>query len=136
MKRIVFFATMCLFVVMLTGCGGPKTPKDVAEKSMKCLQKGDYKGYAKLVYLKDEAKMSSEEVRKSKEQLAVLLEGKISEEIQKKGGMESFELGEETIDEDNAKVDVTVKYGDGSEKKSTIKLKKTEDGDWKINPGK
>ena len=89
-----------------------------------------------LVSLKDEAKMSSEELKKSREQMAVLLESKISSEVDKKGGIDSYEIGEETIDEDEAKVKATIKYGDGSEKESTIKLKKNEDGDWKIDAGK
>lgn len=136
MKKILFVAVMCLFAVMFSGCGGAKTPKDVAEKSIKCLKNKDYKGYVELVSLKDEAKMSSEELKKSREQMAVLLESKISSEVDKKGGIDSYEIGEETIDEDEAKVKTTIKYGDGSEKESTIKLKKNEDGDWKIDAGK
>ncbi|MCI5911919.1 MAG: DUF4878 domain-containing protein [Prevotella sp.] len=136
MKKILFVAVMCLFAVMFSGCGGAKTPKDVAEKSIKCLKNKDYKGYVELVSLKDEAKMSSEELKKSREQMAVLLESKISSEVDKKGGIDSYEIGEETIDEDEAKVKATIKYGDGSEKESTIKLKKNEDGDWKIDAGK
>lgn len=136
MKKILFVAVMCLFAVMFSGCGGAKTPKDVAEKSIKCLKNKDYKGYVELVSLKDEAKMSSEEVKKSREQMAVLLESKISSEVDKKGGIDSYVIGEETIDEDEAKVKAKIKYGDGSEKESTIKLKKNEDGDWKIDAGK
>ena len=136
MKTILFVAVMCLFAVMFSGCGGAKTPKDVAEKSIKCLKNKDYKGYVELVSLKDEAKMSSEELKKSREQMAVLLESKISSEVDKKGGIDSYEIGEETIDDDEAKVKATIKYGDGSEKESTIKLKKNEDGDWKIDAGK
>lgn len=136
MKKILFVAVMCLFAVMFSGCGGAKTPKDVAEKSIKCLKNKDYKGYVELVSLKDEAKMSSEELKKSQEQMAVLLESKISSEVDKKGGIDSYVIGEETIDEDEAKVKATIKYGDGSEKESTIKLKKNEDGDWKIDAGK
>ena len=136
MKKILFVAVMCLFAVMFSGCGGAKTPKDVAEKSIKCLKNKDYKGYVELVSLKDEAQMSSEELKKSREQMAVLLESKISSEVDKKGGIDSYEIGEETIDEDEAKVKATIKYGDGSEKESTIKLKKNEDGDWKIDAGK
>ena len=136
MKKILFVAVMCLFAVMFSGCGGAKTPKDVAEKSIKCLKNKEYKGYVELVSLKDEAKMSSEELKKSREQMAVLLESKISSEVDKKGGIDSYEIGEETIDEDEAKVKATIKYGDGSEKESTIKLKKNEDGDWKIDAGK
>ena len=136
MKKILFVAVMCLFAVMFSGCGGAKTPKDVAEKSIKCLKNKDYKGYVELVSLKDEAKMSSEELKKSREQMAVLLESKISSEVDKKGGIDSYEIGEETIYEDEAKVKATIKYGDGSEKESTIKLKKNEDGDWKIDAGK
>ena len=136
MKKILFVAVMCLFAVMFSGCGGAKTPKDVAEKSIKCLKNKDYKGYVELVSLKDEAKMSSEELKKSREQMAVLLESKISSEVDKKGGIDSYEIGEETIDGDEAKVKATIKYGDGSEKESTIKLKKNEDGDWKIDAGK
>lgn len=136
MKKILLVAVMCLFAVMFSGCGGAKTPKDVAEKSIKCLKNKDYKGYVELVSLKDEAKMSSEELKKSREQMAVLLESKISSEVDKKGGIDSYVIGEETIDEDEAKVKATIKYGDGSEKESTIKLKKNEDGDWKIDAGK
>ena len=136
MKKILFVAVMCLFAVMFSGCGGAKTPKDVAEKSIKCLKNKDYKGYVELVSLKDEAKMSSEELKKSREQMAVLLESKISSEVDKKGGIDSYEIGEETIDEDEAKVKATIKVGDGTEKESTIKLKKNEDGDWKIDAGK
>lgn len=136
MKKVMFFAAICLFAVVLYGCGGANTPKDVAEKAVKCLKSQDYKGYMKLVYVEDEDKLSSAEVNKKKEQIAVLLEAKASDQLEKKGGIDSYEMGEETIEGDEAKVTVKIKYGDGSEKDTDIKLVKDKAGDWKLDAGK
>ena len=127
MKKAIAILTgiaLCLAAIALSGCSQDKTSesKKVAETAIKALMKGDIKAYVDTYDLSDE----------DKAQLTSLLEGKLKPEIEKNGGIKSYEFVEEDINDEANTASYTVKltYGDGTEKEETINLVKTDNG-WK-----
>ncbi len=112
-------------------CGGADTPTAVAEKSIQCLQDGDYEGYVDLLQLEVD---EGEDLNQKKESAVVLIREKAKEFIEKQEGIKSYEVLSETIAEDgnSAKVEMNVVYGNGKEDKQTVKLVKVDD-EWKVD---
>lgn len=137
MKRLSIFIGIMLTVMVLAACSG-NTPTKVAEKSVKCLVDNDYKGYVDLIYFSDKDKENKEEQEQGKQQLAALLKDKAEKEYKKKGDIKSYEtIAEEVSDDGNtANVKMKIKYGNGTEEDTDIKLRKDSDGNWKIDMGK
>lgn len=135
MKNMMKTATMLVMALAMYACGGSNSPKDVAEKSVKCLQKADYEGYVDLIYLED---MEGEEMNKAKQEFAGMLKEKASKSIEKEEGIKSYEVLSEEIAEDGNKATVKMKitYGNGKEKNETIKLRKDDKDNWKLDIGK
>lgn len=121
---------------MSDGCVGGNTPKGVAEKAMKCLKANDYKGYVDLIYLNGEEELDAGEVKRKKEQIAAILEEKASVQLDEKEGIASYEIGKESVEDDEAKVKVRVTYGDGSDNDSDMELVKDKNGNWRLDVGK
>ncbi len=129
MKKIVVMFTMCLMMMaMMTSCGSSheNTPRGVAEAAVKCLSKKDWKGYMDLTDAND----------KQKEAMAQLLE-KMGQQLDEKGGMKSFEIVDEDIDEENGKATVTVKvtYENQTSEDNKMKMLK-KDGKWLLSSEK
>lgn len=126
---------MLIVALAMYACGGSNSPKDVAEKSVKCLQKADYEGYVDLIYMKDK---EGEDVNKAKQELTGLLKEKAGKSIEKEEGIKSYEMVSEEIAEDGntAMVKMKITYGNGKEKDETIKLRKDENDSWKLDIGK
>lgn len=136
MKKLMSFVIAVFAILAITACSS-NSPKDVAEKAMKCLVNQDYKGYVDLIYLQDENK-SKEDVDKAKAQLVELLQNKGEKMIKENEGVESFEITKEEISEDgnSATVDMNIKYKNGKTDDTTVKLCKDKDGKWWIDLGK
>lgn len=136
MKKLMSFVIAVFAILAITACSS-NSPKDVAEKAMKCLVNQDYKGYVDLIYLQDENK-SKEDVDKAKAQLVELLQNKGEKMIKENEGVESFEITKEEISEDgnSATVDLNITYKNGKTDDTTVKLCKDKDGKWWIDLGK
>lgn len=130
------FVIAVFAILAFTACSS-NSPKDVAEKAMKCIVNQDYKGYVDLVYLQDENK-SKEDVGKAKAQLVELLQNKGEKSIKENEGVESFEVTKEEISEDgnSATVDLNITYKNGKTDDTTVKLCKDKNGKWWIDLGK
>lgn len=130
------FVIAVFAILAITACSS-NSPKDVAEKAMKCIVNQDYKGYVDLVYLQDENK-SKEDVDKAKAQLVELLQNKGEKSIKENEGVESFEVTKEEISEDgnSATVDLNITYKNGKTDDTTVKLCKDKNGKWWIDLGK
>ena len=128
MKKILVMFTMCLMMAVMTSCGSSheNTPRGLAEAAVKCLADKDYKGYMNLTNATDQQKQA----------MAQMLE-KVGQQADQKGGMKSYEITNEEIDESGDKANVTVKilYEDGSEENNTMKMLK-KDGDWVLSADK
>lgn len=128
MKKVLLSMVMCLFLMALvTSCGHDNTPRGVAEAAAKCLKNEDYKGLAKLADVSD----SERDAFKS------ILESKVSKNLEQKGGLDSYEILDEKINEEAGTATVRVKYnyGNGSSNTESVRLVKRE-GDWKLKAGK
>ena len=127
MKKILVMFTMCLMMAVMTSCGGHEnSPKGVAMAGVECLADKDYKGCMNLTDAKEE----------QKQMMTQLLE-KVGKEGEQKGGMKSYEVVDEQIDEEKgtATVKVKVVYGNGEEKTNEMKCVK-KDGKWLLSSDK
>lgn len=127
MKRIFGIIMAVALVLCIAGCKQVKKAKlsgaqVVADKAMTALVKGDYDAYAATFKLsEDEQKM-----------LAGIVQEKAGVQFDKKGGIDTYEIGEAELNEDGdeAKVPVHIKFKDGSEDDQKLDFKK-EDNEWK-----
>jgi len=130
MKKMLFAITACLMMLaVMTSCGVDKSdPRSVADAAAKCMKNNDIDGYMKL----------SNATPEQQAQLAALAKDKVVKEHERKGGVKSYEVGEADINEERgtAKVQVKIVYGNGEEDNSPVKLKKDDNGDWKVDVGK
>ena len=139
MKKILSVTVLVMALAMLVACGGGNTPSSVVEKSMKCLQNKDYEGYVDLLYI-DVKEGEDPEVQRNA--VASMIASKADQTLAKKQGIKSYEILSEEVTpaEENkpetAVVKVKIEYGDASTKEETVKLKKDNAGDWKIDMGK
>lgn len=140
MRKLLSALIVVAVAVLMIGCGNANTPSGVAEASVKCLQKGDYKGYVELLTATDAKKNAENKEKFEQEQqmLVSLVQEKASKKLEKKEGIKSYEVLSEEINEtgDRAKVTMTIVYGDGSEDKQTVKTKKDDSGKWILDSGK
>lgn len=126
---------MMAAVFLMFGCSGGDSPKAVAEKGVRCIQNSDYEGYVDLMYISPK---EGEDIDAQKKAAVSMLESKAGSALGKKDGVKSYEVVSETIAEDGntAKVDMKIVYGNGDEDNETVKLRKDDKGDWKLDAGK
>ena len=130
MKKL--FSTLAVALVALiafTACGGHEnSPQGVAKAAMEALQSGDAEAYFDL--------MDGAEESQNREQTVALIKEKASKSIEAKDGIKSYEIiePEEPIaaDADKATIKVNVFYGNGQEEGKTLRLKKDDNGNWKL----
>jgi hypothetical protein len=117
-------------VLTLCSCGSSNTPEAVATKAIKCIIDKNYDGYVDLMYFKKEK--SNDDMK----QIVALVKDKMDKEMEKKQGIKDFKVETATIDGDKATVPYSLTYGNGETKDDTMKLIKTEKGEWMIDSGK
>ena len=130
MKKL--FSTLAVALVALiafTACGGHEnSPQGVAKAAMEALQSGDAEAYFALMYGSEESQ--------NREQTVALIKEKAFKSIEAKDGIKSYEIiePEEPIaaDADKATIKVYVFYGNGQEEGKTLRLKKDDNGNWKL----
>ena len=126
-----------ILTLVMTSCNS-NIPTKVAEKSIACIQKGDYEGYVDLIYQKKEEGKDKKEIEDEKQMLVAMMKDKATKKFEKQDGIKSYEALSEEISEDGktAIVKMKIVMGDGSETTDDIKLRKDEDGNWKLDIGK
>ena len=132
MKKVFAFAVLCLALAgTLTSCSN-NSPKGVVSEYMDCLKNKDAKGLIELLDLEED--MKDEDPVKAKEELTSLINDKVLKELDKKGGIKSYKITSEKIDEEKgtATVGLKITYGDGEESESESKLIKDKNGKWKV----
>ena len=130
MKKL--FSTLAVALVALiafTACGGHEnSPQGVAKAAMEALQSGAAEAYFDLMYGSEESQ--------NREQTVALIKEKAFKSIEAKDGIKSYEIiePEEPIaaDADKATIKVNVFYGNGQEEGKTLRLKKDDNGNWKL----
>ncbi|HAE24057.1 MAG TPA: hypothetical protein DCG33_01845 [Prevotellaceae bacterium] len=132
MKKMFQLMAMAVVIMAFVACGSKSaTPEGATATFLKSYQKGDY---AALI---DQMHFSQELTKEQKDQFIQMFQEKAAPEVEKKGGIASYEVGEVTLNEDGqgAKVNYTLTYGDGSSKPDNIQLVLV-DGKWMIDGGK
>jgi hypothetical protein len=136
MKKVFFglFAVVAM-TLALCSCGNSNTPAKVAEKSIEYIQDKNYEAYVDLIYIEEK---EGEETKYQKEELVVLLRGKIDKTLEKKQGLASYKIVSEEISEDgkSAVVEAEIVYGDGSTDKEKVNLVKNDAGEWMLSMNK
>ena len=125
MKKLI----MALALVAVIGCcaacksnsadKAAKGPEKVAAQAMSAIQKGDWDAYAKTFGLDEsDTKM-----------LTGLVEEKLSETINEKGGIKDYKFTGTELNEDGDKatVKVHINYKNGTEEDETMSFVKEED---------
>ena len=137
MKKLITILGVLILTLVMTSCNS-NTPTKVAEKSSACIQKGDYEGYVDLIYQKKEEGKDKKEIEDEKQMLVAMMKDKATKKFEKQDGIKSYEALSEEISEDGktAIVKMKIVMGDGSETTDDIKLRKDEDGNWKLDIGK
>lgn len=135
MKKLFGFVVAVVAIMAMASCGGGgNTPKGVTEQFIKAIQKQDGKKMAELVYFKEDKAPKTDA---EKEQLAAMMQSKVSTTYANNGELKSYEILSEEISEDGTKAVVKAKME--FEKKTSdddIKLKKDAEGNWKIDMSK
>ena len=134
MKKSILFAILAVVTLAIASCSGGSTPTKTVEKALGYLKAEKYDAYVDMVYV-DPSEKDSPQIKKQKEEMAALLKEKISKNPN--GKMKSFKvLSEEIIDETKANVKVEITMSDGKTEENTIKCRKDEKGDWKLDKAK
>ncbi len=135
MKKLIS-SHLCLTFVMvcviaLAACSGGNTPEGVVKKYASYLQNEKYDKIVDLMHFKKEP------TKEDKEEYAILLRHKASNEYEKHGGLESIEItGADVAEGDStARVHTLVHYRDGSEEEESISTVLV-DGKWMLDSGK
>ena len=118
MKRIITIAAIALAALLAFSCGSKSNgPEGVVKKAFEAIEKHDYDGYAATFNISES----------DQKMLAGMLEEKISEEIDKKGGIDNYKITDIQIDGEKATAKVHVVYKDKSEDDQTVNLVKVDD---------
>ena len=131
-SAMVLIAVVC---VMNSCSGGDNSPEGIVSKALTKLQEKDYVGYIDLIKFSE---TDAEKLQKQKAALLELAQRKFDKSLEKKQGLESWEVLSTDMDAtgDVAVVKVQLKYGDGSEEEEDIKVAQNEEGDWMLDAGK
>jgi len=128
MKNIVtiLFSTI-LFTLIFTGCGGsPSEPEDVAKEFLSRVEKGDNSALdlmaPELIEMLGKEKMEKG-IQES------------SEKMKKNGGVKSVEISDKEVKDNEATMNVTTNYGNGTSETEKMKLI-NKDGKWLITIAK
>ncbi len=132
MKKLFTLFTVALTLVAFVSCSSGSTPSAIAEQYASAVKNGDIKKIEKLFYFED-----TTEGEQMKAMVGNIFETKVAPENEKKGGIASFEVGEETISEDgtSANVDITFTYGNGETDDEEVDLINV-DGKWYLEASK
>ncbi|MBR6285208.1 MAG: DUF4878 domain-containing protein [Muribaculaceae bacterium] len=129
-KSLILCAVVAMIALLLPGCKG-STPGSAYKSYAEQLQSKNYEGYVEGY---DFSSMAGDtaKVNSTKQALIGLL--KMSEaEMEKKGGIKSIEIIEETIQpgDSTAIVKARITYGDGSNNEGQTEMVR-RDGEWKM----
>lgn len=135
MKNVSWKWIVTLFCSIAFVACTSDSPSAVAEKAFKYAQEQQFDKYVDLVYVNPETGV--DEVAKEKERLVALLKA-FAEEMDEQDKVSGFSVVSEDIDENegSAVVKMEVVYESGKKETEITRLKKDENGNWKIKNAK
>ena len=89
MKKIIGFVAVVALMLVAASCGGGNSPKDVAEKAVKCIQNNDYEGYVDLMLITAD---EGEDLEAKKQAVTGMVQSKAATTLAKMGGIKSYEI--------------------------------------------
>lgn len=130
MKKLLSLFFVIVVTICFMSCSN-NSPEGVVKEYYAAIEAKDYDKAMECLYFKKELTESQ------KEQFKNLFIDKAQKQVDKKGGIKSFEISNTDIAEDgkSAIVSVTTTYGDGTSNSQNNKVLKVEDK-WLIDSGK
>jgi len=131
MKKMFRLMAIAIVGLAFAACGKTASPEGAAEACLKSYVKGDYVAMMEQYYFKKEV------TQEQREQYAALVEEKAGPQVEKKGGIKSYSVGEAAIAEDgqSAVVPYTIEYGNGTSETDNMDVVLV-DGKWMPDAGK
>ncbi len=128
MKKLLKFVFFVAIAFMLACCGKSE-PRTVAEKSLDCIIKQDYRGCLEYVYVPADKQEEKEALINLVEAMMKSTKGK---NALKDKAPESYEFVSEQVDDTQGTATevFNIKYSNGKTEQEGVKLKKEEDGKW------
>lgn len=125
MKR-VFYHILVVMAVALVGCGVGRTPRSAAKYFYQSIAAGEYSEALTMTTLSEDA---------DPEIYYAIME-KVSRSIAQKGGVESIEIVEERMadDEQSAVVRTLITYANGEQQEELCDLVWVDEG-WRVDVG-
>ena len=132
MKKTLSLMVFAIVALLAVSCSSENSPSDTAAKALECIVQEDWEG------LVDQ--MDYPDTEKGQEEKSSLI-GFLKEKVGKGDGkdkMVSYKILGETIAEDkqSAVVDYESTTAGGKTEKKSMKLKKNEKGEWKLENSK
>ena len=133
MRKLRGFLLMGIVAVMAMSCGGSSnSPEEITKAIYSQFQKGNFEKGINIYFENSNAK----DEQKNDMMRSMYVE-KMKKSTEEKGGIKSFEIIKNEVDEsgETAVVVTKVLYGNGEEKEEPNKFVKV-DGKWKISAAK
>lgn len=129
MRKIIGFCMMFAVILLAASCSSYDTPSKAMDQYLNSLKDGNYEKFVDGMFFNED--ISEEDVQKTKEQFVSLLNDKVTQENEKRGGLKDVQVLSEEISEDGTTAVVTYKmiYGDGEEKEDRQAMI-NKDGKW------
>lgn len=124
---------MLVAVLAMVSCSSD-SPGSALKDYVTAMNNGDYEKFVEGI---DFSKVEPEQLDETRQGYVALLKEKGGKELEKKGGLKSFEVISEEIAEDGNSAIVKMKqvYGNGEEEEGEQKMVKV-DGKWLMDIGK
>ena len=129
-KNLFAFAACLMMLAVVTSCNsGPVVdkhdPQKVVSAALQCLKDKDFKNLLKL----------SAGTPEHQEELLAMTEEKFAKEIDRRGGIESYEICETNIDNETGRgqIKVRIVYGNGRGHINLVDMRRSEEGEWQLD---
>ena len=86
-----------------------------------------------MLYLPGQEKENNQQLSKKKELITEVIQGYLHRELERKGGIKSYKVLNETQNGNKAEIRMEISYGNGDTDEETISLIKSNDNKWLIN---
>lgn len=131
MKKL-FSIVLAFVAVLVVSCSSSNTPGSAAVKIYDDMAAGKYEAVAEGFYLDA---TDPDDIREGREFLVSIFKEKAAPQIEKKGGIKSVEVLEETINEsgDKAEVKLKITYGNDTTEEEDVNMVLDKDGKWKAS---
>lgn len=134
MKKLIYFLMSAIALLLVVSCSSSNTPSGAMKTYLSAVESGDYEKFVDGIHMKN---VKPDDMAETKEGMTAMLKEKASKDLEKRGGLKSFEILSEEISEDGntAVVEFKQVYGNGDEVNSEQKMVKV-DGKWLMDISK